>query len=641
MADILNGPFTMAASAWVKMLERAQAKKNVRFQPEADEGFRFFSGPYDFFWNQMTSDKFFRMPRGGDQEPEIIVTVNKVSELVQIFGPTLYHRNPTRRATTRQVPNLDPNIFATDPMMLQMVQQVYQASMQEQMQDRALGILFEALLNVTPHKTDLKEHSRWAIDEALITGLGLLWSEYKTSPATGVKVCGSYWGSVSDFLMDPDAKTIKDIKWCARKTTMPKWEAERKWGLPPGTIAGALYSPNSVAAQQATIGNTIEPLRPDLIEVWEIWSKMGCGGRIKDLSNCPDEVRAAYELMGDFCYLAVSPTHPWPLNLPPWMFLESNPNRWMDAKAAIQWPTPHWVTGGWPFTPFYFHTIANDPWPMSHLTPGMGFLKFLNWVYAKMASKIAVTSRDILFIMAALSDEVKNTIKYGPDLSVVTLEGLEGKNINDYIQQFQHRPWNEDFWKVIQAVTAAFEDATGLTELVYGQSARQMRSAAEADRKYDQVNVRPDDMANKVEDAMGACGHSEMWCSRWHYEAKDVQSLIGVAGAFAWQTLVIAQPPERVLDLQIRVESDSSRKPNKSLLQENLTTAMQMISPQLFTAAQAGMLDPYNALINDWGKSIGLPDIERYLLKMPPQPPIQEDPNVTATNEAKSKQAKQ
>lgn len=640
--DATASPFTLAATAWQNMIGRAKERKEQRFGPQAREGMRAYCGPYDWMFNNTSSDIWFRGPKTlGDNDSEVIVCVNKVAEMVEIFGPNLYQRNPTRRATTRTVPKLDPNILVTDPIALQEVQAIYQASMMEQQQDRAMGQIFEALLNVTPHKNDLKEHSRWAIEEALIKGLGILWHDVKDTPITpSRKVVGSFWRSVDGFLMDPDATNIKDIRWAARESMMMCWEAERKWKLPPGTIKGRYYSNNGAAGVDTVSNTTTYQNRPDLIRVYEIWSKMGVGGRLPTISGCPDYATKAYEVMGDYCYLVIVEGHPWPLNLPPWMFNESNEDRWIHAKNAVQWPTPYWVEGAWPFTPFYFHTIPNDPWPMSHLTPAMGYLKFLNWAYAKMASKIAVTSRDILFILDELSDEAKQTIKYGPDLSVVPIAGLGGKSISEYVQQLQHSTWNEDFWKVIVAVENAFADATGLTELVYGQSARQMRSAAEADRKFDQVNVRPDDMASKTEDAMSACADRERWASRWNYDPSDVHSLIGIAGAYGWKKLVLDHPPERVLDLQMRVESDSSRKPNRTAITTALAEAMQYIGAPLFQAAQAGMLDPWNNFLMDYLESIGIPDKERYMLQMPPNVPIPVDPNAEAANEAKVEAAK-
>lgn len=631
MPDALNGPFCQITTAWLDTLERAQQVKNQRFQPEAEEGLRFYSGPYDFYFNELLSGKNFRVPQS--QKADVVVTFNKVAELVQIFGPALYHQNPTRRLTTRQVPNIDPNLFLMDPATAVEVQQIYQLSMQEQMTDRAIGALLEALLNVTPHKLDLKTHARAMIDESLITGLGLLWHDYETIPATGKRVCGSRYGSSLDFLMDPDAKTIQTIGWCARKTLMHKWEAERKWRIPQGMLHGTQYSAGGMA-----FDNAYKTLGRDMVEVWEIWSKIGCGGRLPHCIDATDENRVAFELMGDYCYMVVVKGHPWPLNLPPWMFGSDRPNAWQDAQRAVQWPTPYWIDGGWPFTPTYYHTIPNQLWPMSHLTPGMGELKFLNWGMAKIASKIAVTSRDIIFTSDQIAEEVDKVIKMGLDLTVCKVQGMENMTIEQLVKTFQHPEWNPDIWKVMQAISEAFDQRVGLSELLYGQSTRQMRSAEEAQQKYETVNLRPDDMANKVEDAMSKAAEREKWCSRWHYRAEDVNSLVGIAGAYAWEQLVLSQPPERVLDLQARVEADSSKKPNKSAQVEAINMAMQNLVQPLFAAAQAGMLDPFNALTSDWLEAMGIQDKHRYLLQMPPVVAPPEDPNRSADREAEAEE---
>jgi hypothetical protein len=49
--------------------------------------------------------------------------------------------------------------------------------------------------------------------------------------------------------------------------------------------------------------------------------------------------------------------------------------------------------------PIYFHDVPNDPWPMSHLAPGMGELKFLNWAYSFIAGKIRIECRDFIAIL--------------------------------------------------------------------------------------------------------------------------------------------------------------------------------------------------------------------------------------------------
>lgn len=648
MADSINGPFALAAAAWGEMLLRAMNKKNERFNPQAAECLQYYSGPNaQAGVGASGNDKFFTPPTDalGIADSDVVVRLNKVSQVVQIFGPVLYHRNPTRRMETRAVPPTNPNLLAQlQPEMVQQLQQVVMAAAQEQAVDKVFGQIFETLLNVTPHKTDLKTESRKAINEALITGLGLMWCEDRVSPATGRRTVGSWYHSVRDFLVDPDATDLKGIQWCAKRTVMHVWEAERKWNIPPGRIKTTLYSNNGMGAEGTGLQGNGQP-RPDMVEVWEVYSKMGCGGRLQYCNHVDEADKAAYELLGDFCYLAIVRGHPWPLNLPPWMFLAENTNAWTDAVAAVQWPIPFWIDNddglGWPFTPIYFHSKPNDPWPLSHMSFAMGPLKFMNWVFGKVATKVAVTSRDLLFIADELSDAAKMAVKFGPDLAAIPVKGVDGvKTIGDMVYQFQHREWNTDIWKVLQAVSEEFDLQTGLTELMYGMSNRQMRSAEESARKFEQVNVRPDDMANCVEDSMGAAAEREKWASRWCYEPADVNSLCGIAGAYIWQTIVLAQPPERVLDLQARIEADSIKKPNRSLLNDSLQQMMTVAGPMLFQAAQAGMLQPFNALMKALTDSMQLRDTDQFLLQMPPQVPVAEDPNRTADREAEMEQAR-
>lgn len=626
MTNPQNGPFNIIARAWTDMLKRADDFKKKRFEPEAREGLRFFCGPYDFFFKEMRNDKFFSFGKSPSSVSDIVVTNNKVAEVVQIFGPVLYQRNPVRRASIPTPPVIDPRIFG--PQMQQMMMQAYQQAGLQHQQHQAVSSIFEAIENITPNLLDLKTHSRQAIDEALITGLGLLWHDYTTFPGTGVRACGSFWGSSQDFLMDPDAKSIDTIKWCARATTMPKWEAERKWRLYPGTLKGSTYSTSQVAAATMTGENA----KPDLVTVWEIWSKQGVGGRLPMCEGITWEAKAAYDAMGDFCYLAIVKDHPWPLNLPPSLNTDEE-GAWPRCQRAVQWPTPYWLEGGWPFTPFYFHTIPGDPWPMSHMTPAMGELKFLNWAFAMICRKIKTTCRDIYAVDDAIVPELEQALKYGDDLSFVKIPGLEGRKASDFIEMLQAQQWNSDIWKVMEAVSQQFDLRVGLTDLMYGMSARQMRSAAEADRKYEAVNVRPDDMADKVEEAMSRCADREKLCNFWHLDPADVGGYLGPVGAAAWQLFVYQQDPRMILDIHMRIESDSMKKPNRANMNSALTEAMQMLAQPLFTAAQAGMVDPFNALVKDWTESVGLPNPGRYAITLPPNVPEPVQPPTDSRNQ--------
>jgi hypothetical protein len=191
----------------------------------------------------------------------------------------------------------------------------------------------------------------------------------------------------------------------------------------------------------------------------------------------------------------------------------------------------------------------------------------------------------------------------------------------------------------MDAVSNAFDQRVGLSELLYGQSSRQMRSAEEASQKYEAVSSRIQDMSNKIEESASHAASLEMLCARWHYTAEDVSSLCGVAAGFAWSILCVGQPVERILDLQARVEEDSTKKPNTSMQTDALQMAFQSLSQPLFVAAQAGMMDPWNAMVGDFVESIGIKDKHRYLLQAQPVAPVPIDPNRDADREAENERA--
>ncbi len=66
----------------------------------------------------------------GDEEemPKVTfgMTVNKVAEAVQIFGPALYHKNPVRQVNPRKAPLMPIEIFGdpNDPNVQQMYAQM-------------------------------------------------------------------------------------------------------------------------------------------------------------------------------------------------------------------------------------------------------------------------------------------------------------------------------------------------------------------------------------------------------------------------------------------------------------------------------------------------------------------------------------
>lgn len=625
-------PLRPLCAKWHSLIRKAKELKDEQFGDDAVEAMQFFNGPYDFLYRReyySESPGFRFNPSQSDVDipgPSFEMTVNVVSEMVQIFGPVLYHKNPHRQVNPREVPLPDVPILADpmnpmDPMLLQEQMLVQQGQRQRQTDEQRAKIL-EWYLNYTPTELDLKRESRRAIDEAIIKGCGVLWTELYQPKGTNIRLVGSFYDTIDNLIVDPDGESMEDAKWAARRRVAPCWEVERLFGLPEGTLKA--YTRFESYTQQAEVETRPDAdydrkrgQSNDLLVYWEVYSKMGVGGRIPGMGA---GVKQVLDRFGDFAYLVIADGVPFPLNLPPAVI--STPGLEEEILERLEWPIPFWLDDEWPFTPIKFHEVPRNAWPMSHLKPGLGQVKFLNWAFSFLASKVRTTSRDFIAIRSIVSGEMKDRILHGKDLTLLEIEEAHPGSINEVVQFLQHPEINGDMFRVLELIRQSFERATGLTELIYGFSSKQMRSAEEAELKGEALQVRPEDMANKVEDAMSTVARKEAIAARWHLTADDVRPIMGDAGAMYWQRLVLTSDIySLVRQMEYRIEAGSIRKPNQARDASNMRDAMQTLFMPLFSYAQeTGDVRPLNALMTDWARSIGM-DPNRYLLMAPPPPP--------------------
>lgn len=629
-------PLRPLTSLWVSKIKKAWDKKKKEFQNDADEAMRFFNGPYDWIYDSRNARNPGAFTFTGDEVEmprlSFAMTVNKAAELVQLFGPALYHRNPVRQVNPRIFwkPDIeligDPN----DPQVQAYHAQISSIVNQGRHVDSARAALIQGYLNYTPNALDLKTESRFAIVEALLKGMGCLWTETYKPAGSSMNMVGSFFDTVDNLIIDPDAEIIRDARWIARRYIQPFWDVERKYGHPTGSLRGVSSMESSGQQGSVSASPTGDYDRKtgqtnDLIVYWKIYSKMGAGGL---LSGSKPDMAERLDGLGQYVCLAVTADCGYPLNITPEAsaaLLSDDPylveNAIKFVREEVAWPTPFWTDDSWPFTPIYFHSVPRHVWPMSHLRPGMGELKFLNWVYSMMAGKVKNACRDFIAVAKSAGEELKDRIRSGPDYTMIEIEAIHD-DIDRVVKFLQHPPFNREIYEVAERITDNFEKRTGLTELLYGLSNNQLRSAEEAALKGDQVSVRPDDMANKIEESMTEAARKEAFCARWHLRGDDVSSVLGPVAGQWWDQLFTTTDPGIVLyNLDYRIEAGSARKPNKARDVANMQQAVQTLFGPLFSYAQAtGDIDPVNALVTAWAKSIDM-DASRFLLKPPPPPP--------------------
>lgn len=621
-------------SHWHSKIVSAYDAKAKRFQKDADDGMKFFAGPYDWLYDGTAkkNERHFKQDddEGEIQAPRFQMTLNKTAELVQIFGPVLYHRNPNRMVTPREYPLPGQDvmtIFGQDPAAMMMFQQSAMQGEQLRAIDSLRSKLLEYYLNYTPNALDLKTESRWSVVETLIKGGGCLWTEKYVPPSGGPAMIGSFYDSVNNLAIDPDAKSVNRALWISKRVCESVWETERKHGLRPGTLKGVMES----AANQAAVDSHPEGpyLRAkgqtcDLIVYHEVYSKCGLGGRLVGIDQ---SYAAESERYGDYVYLCICNGVSHPLNVPPELFDLEYEQAFQEIYKRVQWPVPYWADGTWPLSFLGFHWIPEDPWPMSHLAPGMGELKFLNWAYSMIAGKIRVSLRDFIVFLEEAGPAVEEAVLRGVDYERIKIKGSGGKSINELVQFLQHPQFNFDIWKVIEAISEQFEKRVGLTELSYGMSSRQDRSATESATKRDQMNVRPEDMANRVEDWMSEVARKEAIAARFLLTGQDVATIVGPTGAMMWdQFITPSNPAELLYSLEYRIEAGSVRKPNRDRQAQNakdLFTAMAPFYQQV--ALSTGLTQPWNELVTIYCEANDIKFDKLLLPNIPlPAPPAPE-----------------
>lgn len=622
-ASNFEHPLRPIVTLWLEKLRLAADRKRDEFDKDALDAFAFFRGPYEFLYEKryMNSSRGFRQDESDDIPPPTFqMTCNKVAEACQIFGPVLYHRNPYRQVNPRRVPMPAPELFGdfNNPGVQLFAQQAMQQVQMERSRDKAVSQFLEYYLNFTPSKLDLMKHSRLMVDECLITGLGLLWPEVYQPAGSHFRYVGSFWRSAFDLQADPDMNELSEAQWVACKRVHPTWLVERKFGLAAGSLRGNYESAHAqadVAADPWGVGRRTKGETADLIVYWEIYSKMGLGARLK---GCPTALHSSLEQFGDYCYLVLAQGVPYPLNLPS-AALGLPPQ---ELLHKLEWPTPCWRMGKWPFAAMILHPVPGRLWPMSHFAPAMGELKFLNWIFSFLASKMRTTCRDFIAVAKSAGEELKNKILHGRDLTLLDIERVHG-TVSEVVQFLQHPPVNPDAWKIIDLVMDLFEKRTGLSELMYGQSQHQYRSASEATLKGNQLQIRPDDMARAVETTMTEAAALEALTARWHLQPQDLVPVMGQVGAQFWQMVVTAADIDTIAHgLEYRIEANSTRKPNKDRDRENYESAMQYLAAPFFQLAMStGQVGPINTLLTGWAKSVDL-DPEGLQIQPPPPPPM-------------------
>ncbi len=620
--------------------------EKVRYAKEAKKSFdttarhcRVFHKTAEDFWNQNDGIYSSYMDKG--VQPKFRFSFCKVFEAVAIFGPMLFYRNPHRQCEAHTpldvIPDLFPPPQGVPPEQAQQMQQQQLQMVQQQQDgkhrvDKMRASVLEKVMNFLPREQPgggLYAHARRAVTEAIVTGRGCLWTELYEMPGDNRKLAGSFFDTVDNLLIDPDCRTpdLSDAYWIARKVVEPAWVIERRYGLPEGTMKG--HKESTEAASETPPERRAQDRREnkthDLVTYYRIWSKSGIGYRhqsrnMKGFTN--EHVKAMDQAAGDYVHLVIAPGVPYPLNIPGERLEQMVQDS--EVQQALKWPVEHWRDREWPVTLLDFYEDEQSPWPIAPMKPALGEIVFVNVMMSALANRIYDTSKDIIGVVSEQFEKVKSAFAEDKSQVLIELDNVS-KNINEVIQVWQNRSVQFDVWRIIDEVMNQIERRTGLTDLVYGISQTQDRSAQASNSKQQQSQIRPDDMAGQVEKWQQRVAAAERLTLHTYVTGDDLRPLLGDYGSFAWDQLIKSQPVEFVLrEVDVTVEAGSSRKPNKAREVANLEQMVPALMPILQGYAQATTdTNPINELFTRMGHSLDmdLSGLKLGPLRPPPPPP--------------------
>lgn len=559
---------------------RAGQESKERYRRDAREAERYYAGPnHDFMFSDY-----------GYEPPEFKVTVNKVYELVSIFGPMLYAQNPTRLATPR--PGGNPIIA--------------------ECQNR--------YLNYTPGEFGLKSSAKAALDEAMIHGRGVMMTG--VDRRTGLVM--SQHVHDKDILIDPsDPVWYKGLYILRLRRNVPLWKVAQRFGKDvarrflenegdgPGLAGegsklwdkGGTYD-NREYDREGASGREqqqIEDFAGPRITYIEVFSKMGVGTRAKrdvqneaSLGGAPgdedDNVAFAYE-----------------------------PSRKILLSPPGRWPIIYWADHGKHSWPFSFIDPAENQdrtWPISMITPALGLQKFLDWGWSFALSGIKRSVRNIAIAPADLTAKIVAALK-GNDTDVIIPTDLNDEQRKNLVSQIEMMPLNMTLLEILREALILFEKATGLYEMLYGQSSRQIRSATEATVKAEFSRLRIDDVVDRVEDWHAEIARKEALGARYLIDPEQMVPIMGEEHAAAWGFYRPGNFEEAVAEYDYTIQAGSMRKRTPQYRVEISEKALGILGQNMLAV---GDLEGYNALVREWLTANGVHNPERFLLKAVPPP---------------------
>jgi hypothetical protein len=290
--------------------------------------------------------------------------------------------------------------------------------------------------------------------------------------------------------------------------------------------------------------------------------------------------------------------------------------------GAGPWKVPFWADENprlsWPVSFFDPAEDCEDIWPTAPLVPVIGEMEFLDWAYSFAMGKIKATSRSIFVAPSDISSNMEVTLKGNDDVVVVKVDEPDPTKRKDIIKAIEFGDLGTGIQILIQYVESNFEKHTGLVEVLYGMSEKQMRSAAEANVKREFGRLRVDEMIDKAEDWQGEVARKEALAARMLVSPEQMAEIVGPELAQAWGLYQQGDLRRFMAEFEYTVESGSMQRLTPEMRAARAAEILDRLGP---TALSTQDFRAFNELAQEYLVSQGVPQPERFVIQPPPPPP--------------------
>ena len=511
---------------WEKIIERARARKWEHFGKTADRAWAFVGKDYNDLYVDARDER-------GEQFPHVERGVwqtrrNLCRDYIATMMPYIHTKIPNRLVLPRR-PGIPPellNIAAQNPQMQEAV--AYANAIQKALEptDAMRAFLLKWFLNYLPAEYDLFGEQRKALPEALVKGRCVSWTEL--APSANGLIPVTYYDSIDGLLVDPDCRIWREAGFIIRERCEHVIRTAEKFStaahrIDPSELRGKFDSQLKTAAQGANLVPRGSRENSDVCVYYEVYSRFGTGHRLYDAGDEMKKLSDALDQIGN-CYLAIMPGLPHPLNLWPESIRPESAESTEELRARLSWPIPFHVdlTDPWPCSPCDFMPNQNDPWATSPLEGCLPLLAFIDHAYSYLMSRVRSGCRNVFIGSKALGDEFVTRYLEAVDLEYIQYDGKPGEDLDKLLHRVEYPDIKRDVLMIIEKIESAFEQASGMTAALQGDSpTKQDRSATATSAREARLSSRPNDFADCVEAWNSRIAAKESLATRL-YVGKDV-----------------------------------------------------------------------------------------------------------------------